>query len=652
MDMKKYPHQIRHLLNILFFPILGILSLIWFLFRVIPKPTRATYPCQRVAVPMATSFVIWLLGLFTSSIIFHKTRQLWKKSRSLWSFLGVAFAFVLLIMKMNDSPSMPVYANRTAIPFTDPVNDPVGSARGIYPGRVVWIYDSLATTWNGQTGHWWDDNGTDQEAVSRMLSKAIQSLTGQTNDQDAWQTLFTYFNHNNEKGDIGYQAGEKVSIKLNLVNCRLRGHNYHYGNYIYSSPQMVLALLRQLVNEAGVPDSCITFYDTGMEIPYTISQRCFDEFPNVRFVDFIGGDGIKKYKRNTAARVNWSEKFILSEAGGGNPAYLPTVVTEAHYIINLANMKGHGGAGITLCAKNHFGSICADRFGRPTRYAPSGAGLHPYIVTVPFWNRPIRTKGMYNPLVDLMGHRDLGNKTLLFMVDGLYATQSEELEVSLDQRLSSPPFNGGWSASLFVSLDGVALESVIFDFFRTEPAIVEIFQQNGADFNNIDNYLHEAALADNSPSGTVYDPEGDGIPLTSLGVHEHWNNPVDRQYSGNLGTGEGIELVSHLFTAPVHTQYANPVPHDHSIIRNYPNPFNSGTVISFSILKTGWAKIKIFNILGAEVVCLTDSKYTAGQHTIHWDGKDSHGLPVNSGMYFATIDMTDVHSSAKLLLTR
>jgi parallel beta-helix repeat protein len=60
---------------------------------------------------------------------------------------------------------------------------------------------------------------------------------------------------------------------------------------------------------------------------------------------------------------------------------------------------------------------------------------------------------------------------------------------------------------------------------------------------NPENYLHEMALADNPPSGTVYDPEQDGTPLASLGVHEHWNNPIDKQYSRNLGTGDGIELV-------------------------------------------------------------------------------------------------------------
>jgi hypothetical protein len=57
-----------------------------------------------------------------------------------------------------------------------------------------------------------------------------------------------------------------------------------------------------------------------------------------------------------------------------------------------------------------------------------------------------------------------------------------------------------------------------------------------------DNYLHEAALADKAPSGTVYKP--DGVPVGSLGVHEHWNNSKDKKYSRNLSAkGSGIELI-------------------------------------------------------------------------------------------------------------
>ena len=53
---------------------------------------------------------------------------------------------------------------------------------------------------------------------------------------------------------------------------------------------------------------------------------------------------------------------------------------------------------------------------------------------------------------------------------------------------------------------------------------------------------HEAALAYAPPSGTYYH-DGYGNYVTSLGTHEHWNNPIDRQYSRNLGLDKGIELL-------------------------------------------------------------------------------------------------------------
>ena len=57
--------------------------------------------------------------------------------------------------------------------------------------------------------------------------------------------------------------------------------------------------------------------------------------------------------------------------------------------------------------------------------------------------------------------------------------------------------------------------------------------------------MHEAAEADSPPSGHGYDydPVGTGTPLESLGVHEHWNDALKKQYSGNLKTADGIELI-------------------------------------------------------------------------------------------------------------
>jgi hypothetical protein len=122
-------------------------------------------------------------------------------------------------------------------------------------------------------------------------------------------------------------------------------------------------------------------------------------------------------------------------------------------------------------------------------------------------------------------------KTLLYMLDGLYG--AEHNEGSVMHYLS---FGDDWTSSLFASQDPIAIDSVALDFLRNEPRADRVT-------GNPDNYLHEAALADEPPSGTVYDPENDAAPLTSLGVHEHWNNPKDKQYSRNLGAGEGIELV-------------------------------------------------------------------------------------------------------------
>jgi hypothetical protein len=59
--------------------------------------------------------------------------------------------------------------------------------------------------------------------------------------------------------------------------------------------------------------------------------------------------------------------------------------------------------------------------------------------------------------------------------------------------------------------------------------------------------MREAALANDPPSKTVYNPERDGTKCNSLGVHEHWNNAVEKKYSRNLGKKEGIEL----YTRPI-----------------------------------------------------------------------------------------------------
>jgi hypothetical protein len=284
-------------------------------------------------------------------------------------------------------------------------------------------------------------------------------------------------------------------------------------------------------------------YDAIRFVPDAIYRRCqIPELAGVRFVDWAGGQGREKVRRDPGVQVRWSGDVQ------GNPTCLPTCLTEADYLINLAILRGHNLAGVTLCAKNHFGTILADLDGQPTMQAPQGAGIHGTVAAHdygwgdPAWSWKQRPRGTYNALVDLMGHPHLGEKTLLFILDGLYVPDHQQAKVEAKNRWQSDPFNGHWTSSLFLSQDGVAIDSVGTDFLLAEPTVRSL-QDVLPPHTTCDNYLHEAALAGQPPSGVRYDPAGSGAGLESLGAHEHWNNPGEKAYSRNLGSGQGIELV-------------------------------------------------------------------------------------------------------------
>jgi len=63
----------------LIFPLMTMASVAWFLFRVVPNPARAAYPCQQAAFPLMSAFVIWLLGLKAGLVAWLVQRKNWLK---------------------------------------------------------------------------------------------------------------------------------------------------------------------------------------------------------------------------------------------------------------------------------------------------------------------------------------------------------------------------------------------------------------------------------------------------------------------------------------------------------------------------------------------------------------------------------------------
>lgn len=70
---------------------------------------------------------------------------------------------------------------------------------------------------------------------------------------------------------------------------------------------------------------------------------------------------------------------------------------------------------------------------------------------------------------------------------------------------------------------------------------------------------------------------------------------------------------------------------------NYPNPFNAGTTIRIRLSREEQVTLEVFDLLGRMVRRLVTARLPARSHQIHWNGRDSEGRHVASGVYVARL---------------
>jgi hypothetical protein len=306
------------------------------------------------------------------------------------------------------------------------------------------------------------------------------------------------------------------------------------------------------VHRARVRPADIIVYDARRNIYPALLTKVWDEFQEVRFVQWDPpaapqpkNPGYGDYRGLEQALWVEGVSYSVNQNEYYDAKLIPRQIKDATYLVNVALLKAHsypysaaeggdeGQTGVTMTGKNHFGSIK----GTPE--------LHGAINT----NRQ-GTPHAYSPIVDLAASPNLGAKTILYVLDGLYCARRHQ---SYPLHFPNPPFNNRvtpyenseWPSSLLASMDGVALDSVGLDILYSQT------KNNEDDHGhprivireNADDYLQEMALPDHPPSGTKYMQAGK--PITSLGVFEHWDSDATRQYSRNRDPqgGRGIELI-------------------------------------------------------------------------------------------------------------
>ncbi|GAB4298815.1 MAG: hypothetical protein Kow0098_24520 [Ignavibacteriaceae bacterium] len=86
--------------------------------------------------------------------------------------------------------------------------------------------------------------------------------------------------------------------------------------------------------------------------------------------------------------------------------------------------------------------------------------------------------------------------------------------------------------------------------------------------------------------------------------------------------------------------------------QNYPNPFNPSTQIIFHVAEAGPVKLKIFDMLGSEIITLIDDFRNSGSYKADWDGRNHSGVQVSSGIYLYRLEAPGFIQTRKMILLR
>lgn len=103
---------------------------------------------------------------------------------------------------------------------------------------------------------------------------------------------------------------------------------------------------------------------------------------------------------------------------------------------------------------------------------------------------------------------------------------------------------------------------------------------------------------------------------------------------------------------PVSATPMEVLPQTYRLFQNYPNPFNPQTWISYQLPEFGPVTVKIYNVKGQLVNTLVDSEQAPGYYRVRWSGRDLHGTPAASGVYFCQMKSGPFTQITKMVLLK
>lgn len=91
---------------------------------------------------------------------------------------------------------------------------------------------------------------------------------------------------------------------------------------------------------------------------------------------------------------------------------------------------------------------------------------------------------------------------------------------------------------------------------------------------------------------------------------------------------------------------------DFTLHNNYPNPFNSSTSISYSIIEGNYINITIYDLIGNRIKLLINKYQSPGHYKVQWNGKNDNGISVSAGVYLYSIEADGIMNVKKMVLLK
>jgi uncharacterized protein (DUF362 family) len=639
----------------------GLIALAWFLLRVIPKPSRATYPCQRAAFPLASAFVLWLAGFAVSSLLFKKAKQYFKTSKYGAAISFGLLSFLIFFATQFQSASEHLFAGSPAIIQQFVMKDFSANSAIVQPKAVVSIVRSEKA------------NAADIDSIE--IDEMVRNAVGMAGGFD------------------------------NLI---------HDSSVVVLKPNLLMA---SIVDDYLNPVSPLPEKINSVTADYRVIQAVVNlvrgKNPHGK-VYIIEGSAVGRTRDNMSA-LGWfkitgvDELICLDESCGGwrdttakelvkislpagkplyirahNVYYLNKIYYEADVLISIPVLKTHSEAAMSGAVKNvGIGGTPVNIYGssssNPWRFDVIDHGdysnnncdnLHNWIHDF-YMCRPVDFSimdgltGMQHgptPYVsDPISRTKKNTRCILASKDALALDAIAALMVQVDplrvkhlaalhndsMGCADPKYirvkgmrvdevkdhylNYVTYASYtdfrapLISLDSLSMtQDTLFVRLTTESKVVKVeISVNGQLLDSIftDNFANLRV-----PLGTpVAGPE----QIKIYGYDKYLNCTI----VNSLPTG-------------VRMTKANS-PDGFQLSQNFSNPFNPSTTIQFSLPRAAYVTLYIYNSLGQEVAQLVSKQMNAGTQKVEWNAAS---LP--SGVYFYRLRIGEKTETKKMVLMK